>query len=233
MLLKLENCTYKYKNESAFASLSFSIKKGEVLCICGKNGSGKSTLLQLLAGILELTEGTIYFDNEKVKDTNMLQENSAILFQEPDIQLLGQNVLEEVLLIYPKPTKEQEEKAKDLLMRLKLWEKKDNLISALSFGEKRKLAFASALIENPNLLLLDEPTAGLDYPAEQELIMLLEDNKKQGLTQCIATHDLAFCVPYADKILLLEEGTQAYFGDVENAILYIKNNPQIGIRLPR
>ncbi len=233
MQLKLENCAYSYKNIKAFDLVSLEIEKGEILCICGKNGSGKSTLLQAIAGILEIEEGSIFFDNKKIEDTSLLHEKSAILFQEPDIQLLGQDVLEEVLLVYPNPAQMQEEKAKELLIRLRLWDKRNNLISALSFGEKRKLAFASALIEEPSILLLDEPTAGLDYPAEKELINILQENKESGLTQCIATHNLEFCAPFIDKVLLLEDNKQVYFGNLDNALEYIKNNKEIGIRLPR
>ncbi len=233
MLLKLENCAYSYKNQLAFQDISFSIERNEILCICGRNGSGKSTLLQLMAGILEQEKGKIYLEEKEIDNTSILQENSALLFQEPDLQLLGQDVLEEILLIFPNPNEEEKQRAKELLTRFNLWEKRKNSIHALSFGEKRKLALASALMEKPKLLLLDEPSAGLDYPAELELVKIVEENKKQGLSQCIATHDLGFCASLVDKILLLDKGRQVYFGDLSKGLKYIEEHPEIGIKLPR
>lgn len=226
MILHIEKATYSYGyGQKAFEDLNFSLKKGEVLCVCGANGSGKSTLLRVMAGVLDLSEGSI------VSEKNLL-DLCSILFQEPDLQLLGQNVWEEILLSSPNPSKEEKEKAQNLLACFKLWEKREESIDSLSFGQKRKLCIATALMQEPEVLLLDEPTAGLDYPAQKQIKEIFLDNKKKAISQCIVCHDIEFFVDFADSLLLLEEGKQVYYGNVEEGLGYIKEHENIGIRLP-
>ncbi len=227
MIFEIKEGGYSYPfNKIAFENLNFSLQEGEVLCICGANGSGKSTLLQVMAGVLDLTNGQIISENS-------LFEMCALLFQEPDMQLLGQTVWEEMLITLPNPNDVEKEKALNLLKEFDLDKKISDSLDSLSFGQKRKLCLGASLMQNPKLLLLDEPSSALDYPALVQLRKIILDNKSKELAQCIVTHDIEFFLDIADKILLMSEGKQLFIGNVEEALNYIENHDNIGVRLPQ
>ncbi len=227
MIFEIKDGGYSYPyNKQAFEGLNFSLEEGEVLCICGANGSGKSTLLQVMAGVLELTSGEIISENS-------LFDMCALLFQEPDMQLLGQNVWEEMLITIANPSDEEKEKALNLLKEFDLDKKMSDSQDSLSFGQKRKLCLAASLMQNPRILLLDEPSSALDYPALLQLRKILLDNKNKELAQCIVTHDIEFFLDIADKVLLMSEGKQLFLGSIEEALNYIEKNDDIGVRLPQ
>ncbi len=229
MLLEVKNASYIYPNKvKAFENIDFNVSKQEVLCICGANGSGKSSLLRVIAGILEVSEGEIRADKD-------LFELSSLLFQVPDMQLLGQYVLEEMFLNRANPTESDIEKAFELLKSFDLLEFKDKEIDALSFGQKRKLCLALCLMQEPELLLLDEPTAGLDYPAQKQLrkiLLELKNDTQKNRALCIVCHDIEFFADFADKVLFMQEGRQVFYGNIEQALSYLEQNPSIGVKLP-
>ncbi len=226
MILEAQNISFSYaKGINTLTDIHFTLQKGEILCICGANGSGKSTLLQILAGIIEVQHGKVITDLD-------ISEQSALLFQDPDMQILGQDLYEDMLIQFPNPSAEQKNKSLELLKQFGLLEKKNAPVDELSFGQKRKLALASSLMSSPALLLLDEPSSFLDYPALRELRTHLKHNKSQGITQCIVAHDIELYVDIADSLLLLNEGTQEFFGTIEEGLNYIENNPSFPVKLP-
>ncbi len=227
MLFQIKDASFTYPNNvKAFEEINFSIEANECICICGANGSGKSTLLRVIAGILELEHGEI------IAKKNLL-ELSSLLFQEPDMQLLGQNIEEELFLTRTNLSEEEVEKAFELLDSFALLKHKDKDIDKLSFGQKRKLCLALCLLQEPSLLLLDEPTSGLDFPAQKQLREILLDLKKQKeMSLCIICHDIEFFADLADKVLIIENGKQLFWGSVENAFNFLENNPEGGIKLP-
>ncbi len=229
MLFEMKNGTFVYPNKiKAFENLNFSLEKNECLCICGANGSGKSSLLRIMAGILELSSGEIISQKP-------LLELSALLFQEPDMQLLAQNVFEEMFLTKANPSEKDVENAYLLLQKFDLLQSKDKDISSLSFGQKRKLCLALSLMQAPDLLLLDEPTSGLDYKAQKqlrEILLELKNDKTKKMSLCIICHDIEFFADFADKILILENSQQIFLGKVEQAFDFLEQNPHIGVKLP-
>ncbi len=229
MLFKIRNASYVYPNKAlAFEKVHFSIEKNEVLCICGANGSGKSSLLRVMAGIFELTKG-------EIEASKSLLELSSLLFQVPDMQLLGQYVHEEIFLNNANPSEKEREKAFNLLKSFDLLECMDKEIDSLSFGQKRKLCLALCLMQEPLLLLLDEPTSGLDYPAQKqlrEMLLNLKKDTQKGMSLCIVCHDIEFFADFVDKVIFLEEGEQIFYGNVEEAFCFLEENPHIGVKLP-
>ncbi len=227
MIINVKNLSFAYKGcDTILEGLDFSLDKSEILCVCGENGTGKSSLLCLLAGILEPSKGEI------VSQDISLGKLSALIFQNPDMQLLGQSVLEEMLMIYPNIDEEKISEALKLLEDFGLSEKKESPIENLSFGQKRKLALASSLMQKPSLLLYDEPSAHLDYPSLLQLRKCILENKERNIAQCIVAHDVEIYADIADKILLLHKGKQVFYGSVPAAFDYIEEHKEIAIRLP-
>lgn len=208
-------------NIPALTDLSFSLKPGELMCLAGVNGTGKSTLLCLLAGVYPCEPEQLFLfgvDQAGVGSGAAMSghmavlapRQAALLMQDADMQLLGASVEEDLLLGLPE-TPEIREKAHSLAARFSL----DTLLQSpphtLSYGQKRKLCLAGALLRGASLLLLDEPFSGLDYPAVKELRNILMECKAQGITLVVSTHDLEPVLDFTDSILFLaREG--AVFG---------------------
>lgn len=195
--ITVENLCYTYEDgNSALNDISFSVEKGERLCIAGANGSGKSTLLELIAGCMKNFSGSIMITEGK----------TGLVFQEPDNQLFMPTVWEDVAFGIMKPGTTAEEGKKRSLEALRAVEAEDialRNIHSLSGGEKQRAAIAGILAMESEILVLDEPTAALDPRARKNLIALL---KKLPKTQIIASHDLDMINEIATKVLFLYKG---------------------------
>ncbi len=211
--------------EKILSNLNFSLQQGEILCICGQNGTGKSTLLQILAGILKPSSGEILSEFP-------LLELTSLVMQDPDLQIIGQEVLEEMLIAFSDIDEEIQNKALQLLNDFDLLDKKIALVENLSFGQKRKLALASALMDEPQVLLLDEPSSHLDYPAMQQLRKIILQNKEKNIAQCIVAHDIEMYLDIIDTVLFLKDGKQVFYGKPVDALAYLENEPNMGVKLP-
>lgn len=185
----------------AIHKLSFNVRGGELVCLTGKNGSGKSTLLSLLAGVYSPNSGTLLMagpDGEKIR--------VGLVPQDPDIYILGSLVEEDLLLALEPGDHAAHARAMSMAARFGLDGVLGEAVHTLSYGQKKKLSLASALAAAPNLLLLDEPFSGLDYPAALAMRELLAENRAQGLTQIVCEHDLDLMADLADNLLLLNMG---------------------------
>ena len=207
--------------------VDFEAEPGAIVCLAGCNGSGKSTLLQVLAGILEPQSGSIV-----VQGGGQFARSSALLLQDADMQILGATVAEDLLLAWPKPDAGRIDAARDLVGRLGLEPYWDAPVHTLSYGQKRKLCLATALLSEPACLLLDEPFSGLDYPAIVELRRLFVTNRGRGLVQIVSTHDLEPLADLADYALVLHGGRQAFFGSPEAALAAVAFHSEWGLRTP-
>lgn len=189
--------------------LEFILPQGRILGLAGTNGAGKSTLLCLLAGLFQPTSGTLSVGGQDVAAQDAQVRRLATLVpQEADLSIIGSTVEEDICLGLPP---ERREEALGMALRLGL-PPPETQVHHLSYGQKRKLCLAAALLRHPGLLLLDEPFAGLDYPGIREMRSMLRANRRQGLTQVAAVHDLEALADLADLWLVLEEGRQAAFG---------------------
>lgn len=207
-----------YTLENINLNISNSEEK-EFICIVGHTGSGKSTLVQLMNALLVPTQGEIMVSgntitNKKQKNLKNIRKEVGVVFQFPEYQLFEETVLEDVSF-GPKNyhLDKPEERAKEALSKLKIDEtfyKKSPF--RLSGGEKRKIAIAGIMASDPNYLILDEPTVGLDPLAKKELIKLLKEINKQK-TVIIITHDMNVVWDVASRVLVLDDNKIIYDGN--------------------
>lgn len=201
----------------ALDGAEFAVPPGALLCLCGVNGSGKSTLLQLLAGLLRAEGGTLDVAGHRCPGAEAaLRRHAALVLQDADMQMLGATVAEDLLLTAPPAHMPQGAvalaAAREAAGRFGLAAHWDSPVHTLSYGQKRKLCLAAALLAAPGLLLLDEPFSGLDHPAALELRDILARNRASGLTQVVSVHELEPVVDMADLMLVLDGGWQVLFG---------------------
>lgn len=160
------------------------------------------------------------------------KRNTALLLQDADMQILGSTVAEDMLLHWPRPEAQRIAAAHELAQRLGLAHAWDASVHTLSYGQKRKLCLASALLTQPSCLLLDEPFSGLDYPGMLELRGILTANRALGLIQIVSTHDLEPLIDLASHMLVLHQGQQAFYGSPEDGLRQLEHKPEWGLRPP-
>lgn len=196
---------------NALKGVSLEFNQGERLALLGPNGSGKSTLILLIAGLLIPSKGEITVFGEKTtsKDFQKLRSRIGIVFQDPDDQLFTSSVIEDVEY-GPKNLKLPEEDVKQrsahVLKKMDIEHLKNRPPHRLSFGEKKKVSLATALVLKPELLILDEPTANLDLVSRRGLIETLNELSKAGTTIIISTHDAEAIPELADRIVVISHG---------------------------
>lgn len=208
--LTAENLNYSYSTgNEALNNVDLAIKEGEKVAIVGPNGAGKTTLLLNLNGVFEKDSGKIKIFGKNIEnlDREEIIEHLGIVFQDPDDQLFMPTVFEDVAFGPMNLGLREEEvnrRVRKALSMVNLSEFEDKSPQNLSYGEKKKASLASALSLEPDILLLDEPTAELDPQSRSELIGRIKDlNKKEGITTVIATHDINAVPEIADRIYVL------------------------------
>jgi len=218
MVFDLRDIHYTFAGKFvALKGINLQIKAGERLAIIGTNGCGKSTLLHLLDGLLFPTAGEVWafgrrLTEEEFQDasfTAFFRQRVGFLFQNPDIQLFCPTVLDEIAFGPLQLGGSQEdalEKSWEMMKMLGLEKIAHRAPHQLSGGEKKRVALASVLTVNPDVLLLDEPTGGLDPRTQVWLVELLKDLHALGKTIVTATHDLSVLEDIADRAAVLEEG---------------------------
>lgn len=215
-ILKIENLVKTYgKGETkinAVDNVSFTVNKGEFVAIVGASGSGKSTLLHLIGGVDRPTSGKVYIDG---KDIYSLNNDNLAIFRRRQIGLIYQfynlipilNVEENITLPCDLDgTTVDKQRLQDLLKTLGLENRKTHLPNQLSGGQQQRVSIGRAMINNPSIMLADEPTGNLDSKASEEIISLLKlSNKKFNQTVIIITHDLEIAKE-AERVITIEDG---------------------------
>ena len=215
-ILKVENLTKTYgKGETqinAVDNISFTVNKGEFVAIVGASGSGKSTLLHLIGGVDRPTSGKVYIDG---KDIYSLNNDNLAIFRRRQIGLIYQfynlipilNVEENITLPCDLDgTAVDKQRLQDLLKTLGLENRKTHLPNQLSGGQQQRVSIGRAMINNPSIMLADEPTGNLDSKASEEIISLLKLSKKKfNQTLIIITHDLEIAKE-AERVITIEDG---------------------------
>lgn len=205
-MLNVQGLTKAYKNKIIFKNLSFTIKRGEIIGLVGENGAGKSTLLNMLASLTKPTEGTITLNEQSyTKQTQAIRKQIGYVPQE--IAIWENFTVEENMLFFEKLSwkRRTKEQLKQLCLDVKLdkWKEKS---SVLSGGMKRKLNLAISLIHDPDLLLLDEPTAGIDLKSRQEIGTYLRNlSFNEDKTIIYTSHDMDEITNLCDRILFIGE----------------------------
>jgi len=215
-VFELEAVRYSYMDATGLDGIGFRVDAGEKLALLGANGSGKSTLLKLLDGLIFPSGGQIRAFGSRLDETALQDEGFArgfrrrvgFVFQNSDAQLFSPNVWEEIAfgpLHLGLPQDEVEERVKDTLHILGLEHLRDRPPYHLSGGEKKKVALAAVLAINPDVLLFDEPTAGLDPKTEEFLIQMMAELNRAGKTIITATQDLGIVTHIASRAIVLGE----------------------------
>ncbi len=217
-MIQVENLSFSYQNNKVFKNISFSIKKGEYVCIIGKNGSGKSTLAKLLAGLIFQQEGSIKisgYDTKNQKDLLEIRKLVGIIFQNPENQIINTTVFDEVIFGLENlatPRENIKKIAENSLKSVALLEYKDRLTYQLSGGEKQRLAIASVLAMGTEILIFDEATSMLDPVAKKQILKLMKELNSQGKTIIHITHDRNDILE-ATEVMLLSKGEIKYQGN--------------------
>jgi cobalt/nickel transport system ATP-binding protein len=220
MLFELENVTYSYQRIPALCGLTLSIAEGSRVALLGANGSGKSTLLRILDGLCFPETGTLRFCGEEINEKQFAEDAFAyafrrqvgLVFQNPDVQLFNPTVFDEVAfgpLQLRWPKSEIRDRVNEMLERMDIAHLKDRVPHRLSGGEKKRVALASVLILDPSVLLLDEPTGGLDPRSQSQVIDLLVDWAGGRKTVITSTHELGDLPDIADQCFVLDHGKLA------------------------
>lgn len=212
-MLKVQNLNYAYDHHQVLKNIHFEIEEGSIVGILGLSGSGKTTLLKILSGLIIPKQGevTIYdeptFENGKV--SKILSQDMGVVFQQFNL-FMHMSVVDNLALPLRLRTKQSKtvcrQKAIELLESLGLKDQEDKFPNQCSGGQQQRIAIARALILNPKLLLIDEPTSSLDKENTQILIDLLKNLHKQGLTIVLITHDLIFAKAMCERVVELKNG---------------------------
>ena len=214
-MITLENVSKSYaKGQPALNDVSLHIDKGEFVFIVGNSGSGKSTLIKLLLKELEPTSGTIIVNDQnlgkmKRRKVPKYRRGVGVVFQ--DFRLLkDRNIYENIafaLRVTETPSKVIKKKVPAALSLVGLAQKYKSFPKELSGGEQQRAALAKVLLTDPKILLLDEPTKGIDNFFKLEFAEILKDLKKQGVTIIMVSHDVEFCAKYADLVSMFFDGS--------------------------
>ena len=210
-ILKVEGLSVSYgDNPAIIEDLSFSLKKGERLAIVGKNGAGKSTLAKALCGFVP-SQGKLTYKGQDVSQDSIAERSERIGFvlQNPNQMISQTMIFDEVALglrLRGIEEAEVEERVHEVLKTCGLYSFRNWPISALSFGQKKRVTIASILVLKPEIIILDEPTAGQDYKTYTDIMNFLDSLQKQGHTIVMITHDMQLMLEYSDRCLVVVEG---------------------------
>lgn len=227
---ELRDVSYSYNNIAALQGLTLTVKKGERIALLGANGSGKSTLLRLLAALAFPKCGNIFFFGQMLTEAQLRQESFffhfrrsvGVVFQNPDVQLFNASVFDELAfgpLQMRWPKNQIRQRVEETLSTMGISQLSDRSPHRLSGGEKKRVALASVLVLDPEVLILDEPTSALDPNSQNQIVELLSSWKGGSKTIITATHDLDTLEDIADRCYVLKDGALAGEGE-PTAILH-------------
>ena len=211
MSLEFENVAFQYGIGFGLHDVSFKLESGVCTALIGANGSGKTTIGKLCAGILKPKSGRVRISSEDISAFTLGQigARAGYLFQNPERQLFAPTVLEDLMfpaLIAGEDEAETREKALSILAKMKLSGLENRSVFRLSGGEKQRLAIGGILMRDPSVLILDEPTTGIDAKNRERLGEILIERQKDGVTILLITHDMPFAEKYCDSRLTVSEG---------------------------
>lgn len=211
-LLEVKNLSFGYnKGQQILKNVSLSVKKSEMVSIVGRNGAGKSTFSKLVCGFEDQNSGTILFEGQDLLKENIRSRAKKIgyVMQNPNQMISKTMIYDEVALGLQKSGKSAEEirkKVEDTLKVCGLYPFRNWPISALSFGQKKRVTIASVLVQDPKLIILDEPTAGQDFKHYTEIMEFLRGLNEKGVTVIMITHDMHLMLEYTPRALVFSDG---------------------------
>ncbi len=212
-MIVTKNLQKSFEGHEVLKGIDQRIEKGEQVVIIGPSGSGKSTFLRCLNLLEEPTGGEIWFEGNNITnkktDINKLRQKMGMVFQQfnlfPHITV-KQNITLAPVKLGVMTQEEADKKADELLQRVGLPEKADQYPNQLSGGQKQRIAIARALAMNPDVMLFDEPTSALDPEMVGEVLELMKQLAKEGMTMVVVTHEMGFAREVASRVLFIDEG---------------------------
>lgn len=227
-VIKIEDVHYSYKSGlRALKGISLNIYRSEFIAILGQNGSGKTTLAKHMNRLLLPTKGRVLIDGIDSKKISVAEASRKVgyVFQNPEHQIFANTIYEEVAFGLKNMGFSEEyveRRVKDVLNIVGLNKPLDFFPHFLSIGQKHRLAIASVLALNPDVIILDEPTTGLDFKACLNLMDLLKALNQQGKTIILITHDLYLVAEYAERVIIMKDGTKVADGNVRDILTDVK-----------
>lgn len=228
--LRVTNLVKTFGTNNVLKGINLTVNENEVVVIIGPSGSGKSTLLRALNRLEEPTSGSIVIDNvdiaSKGVDIDTVRENIGMVFQH--FNLFSNFSVGENIMLAPvelkKETKEQASaQAKKLLKTVGLEEKFDATVQSLSGGQQQRVAIARALAMNPDIMLFDEPTSALDPEMVGDVLAVMKDLAKKGMTMIVVTHEMGFAKEVADRVVFVDDGQILEQGTPDQMFEHPKN----------
>ena len=213
-MIRVENVSKNFNKTHALKNVSIEVNKGDIISLIGPSGSGKSTLLRCIHGLEHVDTGKIYMDDEWMnpddeKKFRAQRNRMGFVFQHfnlfPNMSVLQNCKLAQVEVLN-KTDEEAEKTALEYLEKVGLLEKKDAYPNNLSGGQKQRVAIARALCMNPDIMLFDEPTSALDPEMIKEVLEVMKDLGKQGMTMVVVTHEMGFARKVGTRVVFLDQG---------------------------
>ncbi|WP_296056812.1 amino acid ABC transporter ATP-binding protein [uncultured Holdemanella sp.] len=213
-MIRVENVSKNFNKTHALKNVSLEVNKGDIISLIGPSGSGKSTLLRCIHGLEHVDSGKIYMDDEWMnpddeKKFRAQRNRMGFVFQHfnlfPNMSVLQNCKLAQVEVLN-KSDEEAEKTALEYLDKVGLLEKKDAYPNNLSGGQKQRVAIARALCMNPDIMLFDEPTSALDPEMIKEVLEVMKDLGKQGMTMVVVTHEMGFARKVGTRVVFLDQG---------------------------
>ena len=240
--IEVKDLCFSYEDgEMALNNINMAIKKGKTTALLGGNGAGKSTLFLNINGVLTPKSGKVFIEGKQVKynkkDLLEVRKKIGIVFQDPESQLFSASVKKDISFGVVNQGLSNEEIKKRLefvIEKTRITNIVDKPTHSLSYGQKKRVAIAGVLVMNPSVIILDEPTAGLDPSGVSEILTLMNEIKEtMGITTIISTHDIDLVPLYCDEVFVLDKGSVVFEGTPDELF----SKPQLlrehSLRLPR
>lgn len=228
--VKIKNLKKSFHHNHVLNGIDLVINEGEVVCIIGPSGSGKSTMLRCLNKLETATEGQIIIDGHDITgkkvNINKVRENIGMVFQ--SFNLFSHLTVKKNIMLAPVDLKKMspedaEKKAMELLERVGLADKADSYPHQLSGGQQQRVAIARALAMSPDIMLFDEPTSALDPEMVGEVLAVMKELAKAGMTMVVVTHEMGFAREVADRVIFIDEGVIMEEGTPDEVFNHTKN----------
>lgn len=212
-MIKINNLKKSFGKKTVLKGIDLQVTQGEVMVIIGPSGSGKSTLLRCLNLLEKPDSGDIYLDDELITspeaNVDKVREKMGMVFQNFNLfphKTVLQNIMLAPVKVKKVPVKEAEQQAVALLEKMGLTDKKDVFPNSLSGGQKQRVAIARALAMNPEVMLFDEATSALDPEMVGDVLSVMKELAKEGMTMVVVTHEMGFAKEVADDVIFMEDG---------------------------
>ncbi|MCH4164368.1 MAG: amino acid ABC transporter ATP-binding protein [Lentilactobacillus diolivorans] len=228
--VKVSNLVKTFGTNEVLKDINLTVNNNEVVVIIGPSGSGKSTLLRTLNKLEEPTSGSIVIDNVDIAtkgvDINTIRQNIGMVFQHFNLfnnLTVGENIMLAPVELKKEDKQQAAKQAKELLETVGLEEKFNARVQSLSGGQQQRVAIARALAMNPDIMLFDEPTSALDPEMVGDVLGVMKDLAKKGMTMIVVTHEMGFAKEVADRVVFVDDGRILEQGTPDQIFEHPKN----------